>query len=178
MKSPEERDAVLRAFRLGSLQAITAARTLDEGIDVPDVSVAVIVAGSTVRRQRIQRIGRILRPAQRKKARILVCYVAGARDDPAMREDPDAFYEEMKGLGRVISFRWPAEAGRISNWLLDVDLLATRRQGSEPGLSRSGAGGAAPLGAPALVPLEPVSSPAARMRNLSIEFELRESGPG
>jgi len=174
-KSTEERDAILRAFRWGSLQAITAAKTLDEGIDVPDASVGVIVAGSTVRRQRIQRIGRILRPGPGKKARILVCYVTGARDDPDARRDPDTFHDEMKGLGRLVSFQWPEEATRIRSWMLDgvpiVDASAARTPAAVARIV------GAPNTKPQLMPLsEPTRGP--QLRSLGIDYEMRDSGPG
>lgn len=54
-------DAVLNAFRKGSLQVLTAKRVLDEGINVPEISTAIILASTTVKRQWVQRRGRVLR---------------------------------------------------------------------------------------------------------------------
>lgn len=173
-KTPEERDAILRAFRRGSLQAITAARTLDEGIDVPDASVAVIAAGSTVRRQRVQRIGRILRPGPDKKARIIVCYVTGARDDPAARSDRDAFYDEMKALGRLISFTWPEARREIASWIGEAAYVG----GDPRDIDRSAAPGRIQR-TPQLSGVTPVPVRATQPpRNVGLEFDLRESGPG
>lgn len=59
---PARRAEALRDLRSGAAQALIAVRTLDEGIDVPDAKIAVIAAGSTSRRQRLQRIGRVVRP--------------------------------------------------------------------------------------------------------------------
>lgn len=42
----------------------------DEGIDIPDANVGIIVAGTGSRRQYIQRLGRLLRPAPGKEARL------------------------------------------------------------------------------------------------------------
>jgi superfamily II DNA or RNA helicase len=44
------------------------ARVLNEGVDVPDVSVGVIVSGSGSVREHVQRLGRILRPKAGKQA--------------------------------------------------------------------------------------------------------------
>ncbi len=43
-------------------------RVLDEGVDVPDASMAVIISGSGSNRQFIQRLGRILRKTPGKEA--------------------------------------------------------------------------------------------------------------
>ena len=53
--------AVLDAFRHGSLNVLTAKRVLDEGLNVPEISTAIILASTTVERQWVQRRGRVLR---------------------------------------------------------------------------------------------------------------------
>lgn len=63
-----ERLRILDAFRIGELRTICSARVLNEGIDVPDANVAIIAAGALGAREHVQRIGRILRPAEGKKA--------------------------------------------------------------------------------------------------------------
>ncbi|QDV48459.1 DEAD/DEAH box helicase family protein [Gimesia fumaroli] len=52
---------LLERFANGDYNAITCKRVLDEGVDVPQVSEAYLLASNTVRRQWIQRRGRILR---------------------------------------------------------------------------------------------------------------------
>jgi superfamily II DNA or RNA helicase len=44
---------------------------LDEGIDVPDASVAIIISGTGSSREYIQRLGRILRKREGKRARLI-----------------------------------------------------------------------------------------------------------
>jgi superfamily II DNA or RNA helicase len=66
--SRRERERALDAFRRGELRALVSARVLNEGIDVPDAEVAVIVAGTLGQREHVQRIGRLLRPAPGKRA--------------------------------------------------------------------------------------------------------------
>jgi len=53
---------VLDAFRDGAIQVLTAKRVLDEGLNVPEIAEALILASTTVERQWVQRRGRILRP--------------------------------------------------------------------------------------------------------------------
>ncbi len=52
---------LLTAFASGSLQVLTSKRVLDEGVNIPEVRTAYLLASSTVRRQWIQRRGRLLR---------------------------------------------------------------------------------------------------------------------
>lgn len=66
--STRERERILSKFREGRLRAIVSARVLNEGIDVPDARVAIVVSGSLGAREHVQRIGRVLRPAPGKQA--------------------------------------------------------------------------------------------------------------
>lgn len=66
--SPRERGEVLAHFRAGTMRTVVSARVLNEGIDVPDARVAIIVAGTQGKREHVQRIGRVLRPAPGKRA--------------------------------------------------------------------------------------------------------------
>ncbi len=66
-----ERSEILKKFREGKYRAIVSSQVLDEGIDVPDASVGVIISGTGSSREFIQRLGRILRPAPGKKRAIL-----------------------------------------------------------------------------------------------------------
>ncbi len=63
-----ERKEILDRFREGRYRAIIASDVLNEGVDVPDASVAIILAGSASRREWVQRLGRILRPKDGKQA--------------------------------------------------------------------------------------------------------------
>jgi superfamily II DNA or RNA helicase len=65
-----ERAAALAAFRSGELRALVSAQVLNEGIDVPDADVAIIVGGTRGRREHVQRVGRLLRPAPGKRATV------------------------------------------------------------------------------------------------------------
>ncbi len=57
-----EREDLRRKFETGELQGLVAIRCLDEGVDIPAIQTAVILASSGNPRQFIQRRGRILRP--------------------------------------------------------------------------------------------------------------------
>lgn len=57
--------ATMNAFASGVLHALTAKRVLDEGLNVPQIDTAYILASTTVEKQWIQRRGRVLRPSPR-----------------------------------------------------------------------------------------------------------------
>jgi superfamily II DNA or RNA helicase len=62
-KTPtEERRTILERFRAGQYSKLVSGRVLNEGVDVPDCRVAIIVSGNSTKREYIQRLGRILRP--------------------------------------------------------------------------------------------------------------------
>ncbi len=61
--SASERREILRRFRTGEYDRVVTANVLDEGVDVPDANVAVLLAGSGSEREFTQRLGRILRPS-------------------------------------------------------------------------------------------------------------------
>ena len=80
-----ERRGILQRFAQGQLDAITAPRVLDEGIDVPEADLAIIFATSKTRRQMVQRMGRVLRrKADGRFARFIVLYVEGTTEDPSV----------------------------------------------------------------------------------------------
>jgi len=58
----EERIKILDAFRKGKISKIVTSEVLDEGTDVPDANLGIIVSGTGSKRQFIQRLGRLLRP--------------------------------------------------------------------------------------------------------------------
>ncbi len=60
--SLQEREAIRQQFESGELQGIVSIRCLDEGVDIPAIKHAVILASTGNPRQFIQRRGRILRP--------------------------------------------------------------------------------------------------------------------
>ncbi len=65
-----ERAATLARFRSGEISVLVSSQVLDEGLDVPDADVAIIVGGTASERRHVQRIGRVLRPRDGKRATI------------------------------------------------------------------------------------------------------------
>jgi superfamily II DNA or RNA helicase len=63
-----ERKAMLTGFRSGAYPVLVASKVLNEGVDVPEASVGIIVSGSGSVREHVQRLGRLLRPQAGKLA--------------------------------------------------------------------------------------------------------------
>lgn len=64
----KERHQTLQAFREGTYPTLVTSRVLNEGVDVPEASIAVVLSGTGSTREYIQRLGRILRPREGKRA--------------------------------------------------------------------------------------------------------------
>jgi superfamily II DNA or RNA helicase len=64
-----EREALFSALEGGRLRALVSARVLNEGLDLPDCRVGIVLSGSDgSEREHRQRLGRLLRPAPGKHA--------------------------------------------------------------------------------------------------------------
>jgi RNA polymerase primary sigma factor len=111
----------LRRFSSGLIDILVVAKMLDEGLDVPEASLAIICAQSTVDRQMTQRLGRILRKADGKVgSRAVVLYSENTREDPYVEmPDPseETFFQQISDLGRISNFRWPSDGLSIIRWL-------------------------------------------------------------
>ena len=65
---PAERVELLRGFACGDLPVLLTSKVLNEGVDVPDANVGVILSGNGSVREHVQRLGRILRKREGKRA--------------------------------------------------------------------------------------------------------------
>ena len=65
------RERNLQAFHENRARVLVSCRCLDEGIDVPNANIGIVLSGSAVERQHIQRLGRLLRRAPGKAAACL-----------------------------------------------------------------------------------------------------------
>lgn len=64
----KERHATLEAFNTGTLPFLVTSRVLNEGVDVPAANVGIVLSGSGSVREHVQRLGRILRRGEGKRA--------------------------------------------------------------------------------------------------------------
>lgn len=63
-KDKDKTKHVIENFQQGHLKVLTAKRVLDEGINIPEIKNAYILASTTIERQWIQRRGRLLRKCE------------------------------------------------------------------------------------------------------------------
>ena len=112
-----ERREVLARFARGHLHTIVAPQVLDEGVDVPDADLGIIVAASRWR-QMIQRMGRVLRPKNDGRlARFAVLYVQGTSEDPALGAHGTFLEEIVDAADSVRDFPVWAPSGEICDYL-------------------------------------------------------------
>lgn len=64
----KERHEILKNFRDGTYPRIVTSRVLNEGVDVPEANVAIVLSGTGSTREYVQRLGRILRKGEGKLA--------------------------------------------------------------------------------------------------------------
>ena len=84
----EARTRVLTEFRENRVRVLVSCRCLDEGIDVPDANIGIVMSSTAVERQRIQRLGRVIRRAPGKAAACLYyIYIRESTDDAAFLPD-------------------------------------------------------------------------------------------
>jgi len=78
----EERQDALTGFKDGRYFAIVTSKVLDEGVDVPDAELGIIVSGTGSGREFIQRLGRLLRPKRdiTKKAKLIEIVSSDTRE--------------------------------------------------------------------------------------------------
>jgi len=112
--SEEDREIILRDFSEGRKNALVAIRCLDEGLDIPQVRRAFILASSTNPRQFIQRRGRVLRRAEGKdSAEIFDFVVVPPLDEvsPGTTEYKVLRRLVEREMARVVEFARLAENG-------------------------------------------------------------------
>ena len=89
----KERSEILERFAAGEYGVVVTSKVLNEGVDVPDASVAVVVSGSGSVREHVQRLGRILRRRDGKRAVLYEVVTADTAETftSARRRDHDAY---------------------------------------------------------------------------------------
>lgn len=97
----------LRLFRKGIFNILVTCKALDEGLNVPETSVAIIASSTASARQRIQRLGRVLRPIPGKNfSTIYTLY--------ATKQEEDRLFAEAKEFESIVTTKWK-KATRQSN---------------------------------------------------------------
>jgi superfamily II DNA or RNA helicase len=92
----KERSAWLAAFNQGEVMALATSKVLNEGVNIPDAAIAVVLSGSGSTREHIQRLGRILRKRPDKEAILYEVITAGTTEEriSERRRNADQFRDE------------------------------------------------------------------------------------
>jgi superfamily II DNA or RNA helicase len=97
--APTIRRRNLELFRFGQVTKLVTCRALDEGLNVPDAEIAIVGASTRSTRQRIQRLGRVVRPSPGKTSAV-VCTLY------ATEPEREALIAEEERLEEVAAIRW------------------------------------------------------------------------
>jgi superfamily II DNA or RNA helicase len=91
-----ERKHILDGFQMGSYRVITTSKVLNEGVDVPEAKVAIVLGGGSGNREYVQRLGRILRKKEQLQATLIEVLVRNTIEESKVqrrrrpRRVPDA----------------------------------------------------------------------------------------
>lgn len=100
----KERRAWLEAFNRGEVLALVTSKVLNEGVNIPEAAVAVVLSGSGSSREHIQRLGRILRKVEGKEAVLYEVITAGTTEEQISRRRGDnAQFRDAGDWGRTPS---------------------------------------------------------------------------
>lgn len=125
-----DRTATLESFELNG-GIVVAIKCLDEGVDIPSVSHALIVASSRNPREFIQRRGRVLRVAPGKRKAVIYDLIV----DPPVGVENDPFRSLVLGeMARAAEF---AQHSTNPSGRLAIDQLAIKH-GIDPGTLTAG----------------------------------------
>ena len=96
-----ERRIVLEGFAAGTFPILVANQVLDEGVDVPEAKVAVVIGGQASTRQAKQRLGRILRRSGTARAVLyeIVCQDTNEEERSRKRRRSDAYANVKRKRG-------------------------------------------------------------------------------
>lgn len=79
---PQANKNALERFRMGDTKILVTCKAMDEGVDIPDASGAIILSGTSTQRQRIQRLGRIIRRKEGMgRASLYYLHIAESSED-------------------------------------------------------------------------------------------------
>ncbi len=125
---PQANKNALERFRLGDIRILIACKAIDEGVDIPDAAVGIILSGTSVQRQRIQRLGRIIRKKEGKEQALLYyLHVTDSSEDFCFLPD--------SGPARIFELSYQSENNAFLNVPYDKKAAALIKQMYDAGLS-------------------------------------------
>ena len=89
-----EREENLNNFKSGNLNVLVSCTALDEGFDMPEADGAMILSASSSKRQRIQRMGRVLRITANKENALIVTVYSSNTEYVKLKEESNRYQLE------------------------------------------------------------------------------------
>mgnify|MGYP006059007707 FL=1 len=89
-----EREVNLNNFKSGNLNVLVSCTALDEGFDMPEADGAMILSASSSKRQRIQRMGRVLRITANKENALIVTVYSSNTEYVKLKEESNRYQLE------------------------------------------------------------------------------------
>lgn len=122
----QERQNIKEYFRSGLVQAVTAIRCLDEGVNIPGIETAFILSSSRNPKEFIQRRGRLLRRSDGKEKAVIFDFVTLPRD---LDDVTEADYETDKTIvlgemARILEFGQLSKNREVADALLNRIMLS------------------------------------------------------
>ncbi len=108
MENAKQREIIKDNFKAGILQCLVAIKCLDEGMNIPGINTAIIMASSTNPKEYIQRRGRVLRKAKNKDFAVIFDFITLPRPFEEYIDPETEKYEislVKKEFDRIDDFR-------------------------------------------------------------------------
>ncbi|MGH9841383.1 MAG: DEAD/DEAH box helicase [Blastocatellia bacterium] len=98
-----ERKTIFQRFEAGIYKAVVTSKVLNEGVDVPEAAVAVILGGSGSAREHTQRLGRVLRQRANKLAVLYEITARGTMEAGTSwrRRQTEAYAGRARGISQL-----------------------------------------------------------------------------
>ena len=100
---------VLERFRINDIRILITCKSMDEGVDIPDAAVGIILSGTSAQRQRVQRLGRIIRKKEGKsRASMYYLHITGTSEEVCFLPDTgENRLFELEYIPKIQAFSHP-----------------------------------------------------------------------
>ncbi|OPX17051.1 DEAD/DEAH box helicase family protein [Gordonia sp. i37] len=133
---PESGDVafMLGRYASGSVDVLATSRLLDDGVTVPTSQVGVVTAAARSRAQMLQRMGRVVHPADwAGPTAMVVVYVNATVEDPDVGSTADTHLDELLAVAAERDDLDPRDAARrLSEWLAPISTPEDDAEVDEP----------------------------------------------
>lgn len=116
-----ERKQRMAEFRSGTVPVLAAPRVLDEGVDVPEAELGIVLASNRSRRQLVQRLGRVIRrKADGRAGKFVFIYAVDTVEDPGQKSDEQYLNAVLPYARELGWFSLPEDEADLLRFLENV----------------------------------------------------------